>query len=1736
MAVQKSPFAPRRGEPPAPPRRDPNQFSFDLGVGLGSSGSLIDVSKSAPSFASTTGVKKSTFEEEKKELDKALASLQKRIRSGGASNLESLSAAAEAVAGGRKPEGLRSKIGEFVGGFLGKVIAPVGFQNKAAQKGIVQGIDALGTPKRAVQSIYDYAIGTPAGNLFQLATGTPWKDLEWDKIDETYKRTFDPNWSLSKDKRYQTGIKWVDRGAGLIYDVGFDPLTYTGAGATKYAGRAGREALALKFGSQEMLAKYPELAGKLDDIVRYGEWAIPKNIRDAEGIQSGIRFAGRILDNTEEAGLAVKKLIADLRAPLGDALYNKAPIVQSSIVPKSVREGVAYGVGRGLGVSDKDVITRIGNTSAQRFAKGATTTAYQEAVMKVKGNVKEGRKIAADLGDEAGVYSLVEDKVAREVARASGDEVKVRMAQLADEFESWQDELLQAVNAERRSFADKFGVDVTEIRAMDEDYLHHAMTADAKAWIRGKGAKSGLWKPEELMFDDIRGEIGAARYRKLRKGEEFMGETLQSGTIKEINEISRKKIGVNWFETDLGSIADSYAYSMAKSRGRTAYAKRLMDFGPEYIKPMIDKAIPDPQLVQGLDKAHKMLVREAVKLRERVSVRGEDIRDVANRARGMAQSALNKNYSARKATSAEIRKTMEALDSIAAELIAARQLAATKTSEQRGAFDETFEALMSMRNRLAAAVERDDAAKYAITEEMKRIYAQVFPTRKNIPDNIEVMAEDILRRQGVPTSRELVEARARERALLEQIDQFDAGDVSEEARQAIVDELESVREHIDGFTKLADVRLEADYAPDGFVYGTVDDVVPIDPNDSIQPYKVLRPYRTPALADPEAVAIVAPATDGMLDLRKAEDFRLIFGDDNSVAALGQAMEDAGLNGEGFLGEWDNFLRTGEIDPMFVELYPEQAALIKRLDDMRTLNTDGGPVPLDVVRNQLDALENDLIGVAYALAPEDSDIVGGQLMDEMLGGAMFFNDGRGIVVPAGFVDRNMPFEDDAVALIMPTSYGNKQPRTGGAAYSTDDVQLVSDSTFVQRILGGDYESGSLEAQTAFDGLADELMNTELGLEARTALEAELRGATKRRAGLEGAATKRANKTAANLEEFRKTGKVRVTIDGKRKTVTADEARKIIADADKDYAKGERALEKAIEQTQRELGIPQLLKRQAKLEERLPMLMDSAEVLQRWNETTGELLRNEIDNLKTIIKQRPPKGAAGMQTIIWQRKVDRAVRSVGQLDEITGKAYDRIVTQLHADEVRLAWLDTVGLPKSVGKLKAAEQGKIGANIIKTTEKGWEAVAGLGVQVPEEMARLWKPQLDALKDPTVLNKMFDGYDWYLRFFKTYATSSYGFSVRNAMSATFMNYVAGVDTANIVEGARVAWAIRQHGDQWIDKLGLPPARKELYRKAWQATEATGRGFGDELAMPVANSKLSEKIINNPYTRHFRNLNDFVERAVRMPMALDSFNRGFSYDEAVARIARYHFDYSDMSALDEAAKRIVPFWIWTSRNVPLQFANMVTRPQAYSVYDKIRETYPPDENILLPEWLSSMQPIGLGGKSLLALDLPFGRLEQTTRNIFSLEGLLSQASPLVKIPIEVAVADKQIGLGVPFTDKWEKARGIDALMAKLGAITGQEWLGKETKDGLMVNPKASYSLGNLIPPIAKAERLSGGKLGGKANYADRVLASWLNEVGIPYKNAGPYERGEAINRQFKLKDFATKLEEQGKIREKKKP
>ena len=262
------------------------------------------------------------------------------------------------------------------------------------------------------------------------------------------------------------------------------------------------------------------------------------------------------------------------------------------------------------------------------------------------------------------------------------------------------------------------------------------------------------------------------------------------------------------------------------------------------------------------------------------------------------------------------------------------------------------------------------------------------------------------------------------------------------------------------------------------------------------------------------------------------------------------------------------------------------------------------------------------------------------------------------------------------------------------------------------------------------------------------------------------------------------------------------------------------------------------------------------------------------------------------------------------------------------------------------------------------------GLGVQAPEQLLSVWKPNLQKLLSASNagINKRFLAASRDL--FKTYAVTSVGFVVRNSYSSMFMNAVAGVDGATAISGVQAMNAYNKHGAvKWLDELGImDPVLRDKYDQALKAAIATGlQGSFTDLREPVLAGTAGERIINllnktgldsssfgtrmqpvaensaefirkqgfstNSYTRGIRRANTRVESAVRFPMALDTILKGGTYDDAVARVARYHFDYSDLSKLDEAALQFIPFWIWTTRNIPNQITNQFMRPNAYNIY-----------------------------------------------------------------------------------------------------------------------------------------------------------------------------------------------------------
>jgi hypothetical protein len=152
-------------------------------------------------------------------------------------------------------------------------------------------------------------------------------------------------------------------------------------------------------------------------------------------------------------------------------------------------------------------------------------------------------------------------------------------------------------------------------------------------------------------------------------------------------------------------------------------------------------------------------------------------------------------------------------------------------------------------------------------------------------------------------------------------------------------------------------------------------------------------------------------------------------------------------------------------------------------------------------------------------------------------------------------------------------------------------------------------------------------------------------------------------------------------------------------------------------------------------------------------------------------------------------------------------------------------------------------------------------------------------------------------------------------------------------------------------------------------------------------------------------------------------------------------------------------------------------------------------------------------------------RLDATVES-FGIPRVLGQANPLVKLIPELLIADKQLALDIPFSDKYEEAKGLDKAVAQLGEMLGVESIGRRNPEGVLeISPKVSYAMGNIFPPIATGQRLAGGGAGGKSTYQERQLSSILNFFGVPVREVGPrQERSETIGRQFKISDLLQEL------------
>jgi len=448
---------------------------------------------------------------------------------------------------------------------------------------------------------------------------------------------------------------------------------------------------------------------------------------------------------------------------------------------------------------------------------------------------------------------------------------------------------------------------------------------------------------------------------------------------------------------------------------------------------------------------------------------------------------------------------------------------------------------------------------------------------------------------------------------------------------------------------------------------------------------------------------------------------------------------------------------------------------------------------------------------------------------------------------------------------------------------------------------------------------------------------------------------------------------------------------------------------------------------------------------------------------------------------------------------------------------------------------------------------------------------------------------------FTKATVTGSIGFHVRNALGNTFMMLAAGGKPENLIQGLSIYRKIEKglkEGQSIVDVIkALPPFEQQAVRDAVALSGATGFGqfgeiataagvgktgitgrtatgltpfagrqipFGGGRVIPgtqVPGAARASAAIYAPL-RKLRDKGAAIEEATRFALLYDGIKQGLDPQEAANRVNKYMVDYANINAIDRNVRSIVPFWMWMSRNLPLQIENMWMAPGAYQKYLSFRRNMQDKEgeSPFMPDYLKEQgafkipnlnaieggifgglagaaiggltgglpgaaiggtagalggsAAIGLGGGESLYLNPQLGFPGAGAPNILQQAAsgdvyeVLSGLTPALRVPLENEI-NKQLFSGAPITkenlsDKENSQRYRQYLYSQLLAPAGL--------------------IGRYLSAIPGDEpkwlqTLTGSKL-------DRELNTTLSLLGAPgFKLRSIEERNEIMRRYYLLQE-----------------
>ena len=342
---------------------------------------------------------------------------------------------------------------------------------------------------------------------------------------------------------------------------------------------------------------------------------------------------------------------------------------------------------------------------------------------------------------------------------------------------------------------------------------------------------------------------------------------------------------------------------------------------------------------------------------------------------------------------------------------------------------------------------------------------------------------------------------------------------------------------------------------------------------------------------------------------------------------------------------------------------------------------------------------------------------------------------------------------------------------------------------------------------------------------------------------------------------------------------------------------------------------------------------------WNVKLANALKRKtgdwtLDEFNAFVKEQGLESLGGRsveQFFMKQPAYAVAVRGIRSAKAVTSAQFLDDVGRIFGKVKNPGWYEQ--LPDTITKLNPSLKGKF-----------------FDPEVATEIARVTKSYFNP-NEVKMFMRMFDSVQnlwkkWTLAPFPKY-------HLRNMVGNIWNNYLAGVDTKNYGKAQALQMYQKFKNSPTMSKGAIanlrawhisPSQADDIIRQAEQ-TAVLGKGWYAADIETGVRGQMAQGFLGKPFGIKVKKivtgrvgiergmaLGTTIENNARLAHFLDKLDKGDDALTAAKSVKKFLFDYGDLTAFEkQVLKRLLPFYTWTRKNIPLQFEQIWKQPQKYA-------------------------------------------------------------------------------------------------------------------------------------------------------------------------------------------------------------